>query len=75
MEGTPSESGPLTRKGHEDQNTEASSTANVHEGFYLELQRVLPHVRKWVEGYIEGTKVRTQWARCTAQVTDWQAYF
>lgn len=35
---------------------EASSVANVHEGFYLELQRVLPHVRKWVEGYIEGTQ-------------------
>jgi len=34
----------------------ASSVANVHEGFYLELQRVLPHVRKWVEGYIEGTQ-------------------
>lgn len=28
----------------------------MHEGFYLELQRVLPHVRKWVEGYIEGTQ-------------------
>eukprot|EP00913_Durusdinium_trenchii_P025310 g23760.t1 len=38
------------------QHKAASSTANVHEGFYLELQRVLPHVRKWVEGYIEGTK-------------------
>ncbi|CAL1167037.1 unnamed protein product [Cladocopium goreaui] len=34
----------------------ASSVANVHEGFFLELQRVLPHVRKWVEGYIEGTQ-------------------
>ncbi|CAJ1442882.1 unnamed protein product [Effrenium voratum] len=34
----------------------ASSEAMVHEGFYLELQRVLPHVRKWVEGYIQGTQ-------------------
>eukprot|EP00438_Fugacium_kawagutii_P015377 Skav225137 [mRNA] locus=scaffold1056:105896:110748:+ [translate_table: standard] len=38
--------------------SQASSVANVHEGFYLELQRVLPHVRKWVEGYIEGTQAR-----------------
>lgn len=36
--------------------SQASSVANVHEGFFLELQRVLPHVRKWVEGYIEGTQ-------------------
>ncbi|CAE7270948.1 LIP, partial [Symbiodinium sp. CCMP2456] len=34
----------------------APSEVNIHEGFYLELQRVLPHVRKWVEGYIEGTQ-------------------
>ncbi|CAE8652861.1 unnamed protein product, partial [Polarella glacialis] len=33
----------------------APLVANVHDGFYTELQRVLPHVRKWVEGYIEGT--------------------
>eukprot|EP00930_Biecheleria_cincta_P046040 TRINITY_DN31749_c0_g1_i1.p1 TRINITY_DN31749_c0_g1~~TRINITY_DN31749_c0_g1_i1.p1 ORF type:complete len:704 (+),score=85.98 TRINITY_DN31749_c0_g1_i1:75-2114(+) len=33
----------------------APASANVHDGFYVELQRVLPHVKKWVEGYIEGT--------------------
>eukprot|EP00931_Biecheleriopsis_adriatica_P089983 TRINITY_DN64037_c0_g1_i1.p1 TRINITY_DN64037_c0_g1~~TRINITY_DN64037_c0_g1_i1.p1 ORF type:complete len:622 (+),score=112.86 TRINITY_DN64037_c0_g1_i1:42-1907(+) len=34
----------------------APYAANVHQGFYLELQRVLPHVKKWVEGYADGTK-------------------
>lgn len=31
--------------------TAGSPPALVHEGFYLSLERVLPRVRKWVEGY------------------------
>jgi len=30
--------------------------AAVHSGFLSAARRVLPHVRKWVEGYIEGTQ-------------------
>jgi len=32
------------------------SFANVHEGFEMALERVLPHIRKWVEGYVDGVK-------------------
>lgn len=32
------------------------SSSNVHEGFFEALEKVLPHVRKWVEGYVEGTQ-------------------
>lgn len=35
---------------------ENGTSANVHEGFETALKRVLPHIRKWVEGYANGVK-------------------